>query len=256
MVALIGVFFADRSNTKRLALQLEHDAKEKERDRLAVLRRDVYLQAPKEAVKALSYIASLAHKDLTKIGDDEGISGYAAVAAQIGVLSELSTVEAVNAFGNGLTKELTTALRELEGVQDTRVDIEIRDRRLAIVFDEITRMQAEQQKLSESGSRDRDRSDALQRWVEVRMEEASELRQELTTLRAAHQRALFDYHQAFFDRLQSLSSLSIDTMREIRKEIGLAHELNAFEKRMKQMSDELRDSVVADMKSWAEKLEG
>lgn len=255
MIALIGVFFADRSNTKRLRIQLAHDASQKERDRLASLRKDVYLQAPKEAMKALSYLGKLSFRDLSTIGDDDGIAGYAAAAAQIGVISDLPTVAAVGKLGNVMTMELLTAMRELHGVQDTRIDIRLKDQRLQVVFEEVQRIQAEQQAMSESGSRDAHRDRALTYWRDVRIEESEQLRVELNELRARHQRLLFEYHKGFFDRMPIITAQNIQVMREIRKEIGLAHELEQYEVQMNELAADLRTKTLALMEGWATEME-
>jgi hypothetical protein len=42
-LTLGGVFLSNRSSTKRLKLQLEHDAQEKDKDRKNDMRRSVYL---------------------------------------------------------------------------------------------------------------------------------------------------------------------------------------------------------------------
>lgn len=250
-VALIGVFFADRSNTKRLKLQLEHDATQRDRDRLAALRKDVYLQAPREAIKALSYLGKMATRDLATLGDDEGIAGYAAAAAQIGVISELPTVEAVGALGNAMTLELIAAFRELQGVQDTRVDIQLGEQRLNVITDEIQRIQAELQAMSESGVQDPQRRGGLNYWLNVRMEEADELRAELDALRPKYQQLLFEYNKGFFERMPAITAKNISVMREIRKEIGLAHELDQYEAKMNRLAADLRAETLSLMEGLA-----
>ena len=45
LIALSGVLISNRNNTERLRIQLEHDAAEKQRERITALRRDVYLCA-------------------------------------------------------------------------------------------------------------------------------------------------------------------------------------------------------------------
>lgn len=255
VIALLGAVFVNWSNTTRLRMQLAHDGEQKERDRLAALRKDVYLEAPKEAVKALSYLAKLSSRDLATIGDDEGIAGFAAVAAQISVLSDLETATDVNRLGNAMAMELVRAMRDLEEVQDTRVDIGLREDRLRIVTAEIQRIQAEQQNMSEVGDRDPERRSALAFWLEARMEEAEKLRNLLDELRPKHQRLLSEYNKGFFGRMSQIAAQNVRVMRAIRKEIGLAHDLERYEAEMNELAAKLRSESLAMMDGWANSME-
>ncbi len=66
MVTVGGVLISNGSNTKRLKLQLQHDANEKTKERTAALRREVYLRAVEELVKANAHLATLPQLDLSK----------------------------------------------------------------------------------------------------------------------------------------------------------------------------------------------
>ena len=246
-----AVLITNRNNQKRLVQELQHDANQKEKDRLAALRKEVYLQAPKEMAKAMAYLGKLASRDLATIGDDEGISGYAAVAAQISVISDLPTVDAVSRLGNSLATELFYALRELQSVQDARVDIRIGTQRLEIVSAEIQRIQAEQQQMSELGVTDERRAGSLKYWLDARMEESAKLRDELDVLQKKQNRFLFEYHKGFFERLPLITKKSISVMRAVRCEIGLAHDLDEYEAQMINLSNELLNDALALMKKWS-----
>jgi hypothetical protein len=254
-VALIGVFFVNSSNTKRLRLQLAHDAEQKERDRLAALRRDVYLQAPKEAVRAIKYLASLPRRDLSKIETDKGISGFAAISAQIGVISDLATAEATVRLGNLMAKELNLALGGLSVIQSNRVNIELGQERLDVVYQDIDRIQAEKQNLFETGNEDAVRHRTLSYYLDARIEERDKLFATLSKLGQAQQRLIFDWQKAFLDRLPALAKLNIGVMRAIRKEIGLVHELDEYEAQMTRLADDLRAETVSLMQGWVDEAE-
>lgn len=255
VLTLSGILIANGSNTKRLRLQLKHDVEQKDKERLAALRKEVYLQAPKEAVKAMAYLGKLPSRDLAAIGDDEGIAGYAAVSAQIALISELPTVEAVSRLGNTFATALIDAMHGLDGVQDARTDNRIRQQRLDVVTAEIQRIQGEQQQMSESGNPNPARTRSLDYWLQTRMQEADSLRDELDQLRAKEQRLLFEYHKAAFERMPTMTEENIKVMRAVRKEIGLSHDLDDYEAQMRQLSDELRMKVLIMMEGFATTME-
>src|SRR5262245_53109824 len=56
LLTLSGVLISNKSNTARLRMQLNHDAEQKERDRKATIRREVYIRAAEELVKANTHL--------------------------------------------------------------------------------------------------------------------------------------------------------------------------------------------------------
>jgi hypothetical protein len=255
MLTLGGVLLANRDNTKRLLVQLDHDGKQKDRDRLLNLRKDVYLQAPKEAVKAMAYLGNLPTRDLTKMGDDEGIFGYVSTSAQIGVISELSTAGEVNRLAMMLAARLVETVWELRDVQSLRSDIDIGAARLETLNIEIRRILAEQQKMAEDGVHDAARSEALRKWSEFNMQEFHDLRLELDDLRNKYQRALYEHAKESSKRTPEMAAQQIKIMAAIRKEIGLSDDLDAFEKQMTEQGKALQERSLAIMKETAEWLE-
>ncbi|WP_290595056.1 hypothetical protein [Arenimonas sp. SCN 70-307] len=242
------------SNTKRLRLQLEHDGEQKTKDRLAALRREIYLRAPREMARAINYLGRLPYRDLAEIGDDEGISGFSEVAAQISVLSDLPTVAAVNSLNITLAHHLIDAIRSLDKLQSLRVDIALRQDRFNFVTNELQRMQADQQRMQEMGSRDPDRVAGLTTWIQIRLEEQGELSSELSNLRAEFQQLVYEHHVLEAERSPRIAKEAIGVMREVRKELGLAHDLDGFEREMTAKSDELRIRVLETFKDWAEAM--
>ena len=56
IIAFGGVLISNRSHTKRLRIQLEHDSELKAIERKAAMRREVYLNAVEELVRANVYL--------------------------------------------------------------------------------------------------------------------------------------------------------------------------------------------------------
>jgi hypothetical protein len=90
-LALWGVKVANRDNARHFMRQLRHDKDEKAAQRLADLRRDVYLHAIDQFVHASSYLSSLPTADLNKADAAQPLQGFFAAAAKLQMVSEAKT---------------------------------------------------------------------------------------------------------------------------------------------------------------------
>lgn len=130
VIALATVRWTNKEQTKRLAKQLDaeterqaerlaHDARQKDADRLSVLRKEIYLQLPLELGNGLENLVNLPLRD-TDDGVGSGVSGYARIAAQVSVLSQEDTTDAVMALSEELNKTWFAALKRARPVQVAR----------------------------------------------------------------------------------------------------------------------------------------
>jgi hypothetical protein len=81
--AIVSSIFTNRSNFKRQSAQLAHDAEQKRIERLATLRRDLYLKAVRTGVRANGFLGSLAQADFEKLQSDNPLIEVLAVGAQL-----------------------------------------------------------------------------------------------------------------------------------------------------------------------------
>ena len=124
-LTIVGVLLSNRSSTKRLKLQLLHDAQEKEKDRKNDLRRDVYLKAAEEITNALQYIATLFEHDISKVNIGLGFKGLSVAVYQANLIASPETVNALNAFMTGYVESFFKLIPYLIPLQKLRTDINI-----------------------------------------------------------------------------------------------------------------------------------
>ena len=105
-LTLGGVFLSNRSSTKRLKLQLEHDAQEKEKDRKNDLRKNVYLKAAEEIVNANQHLATLSQVDLIEVNIGDGLKSLSIAASQVGLIASPETSKSVNDLLSGFMDSL------------------------------------------------------------------------------------------------------------------------------------------------------
>ena len=124
LAALAGVVITNWSNNKRLKIQLLHDAAARNREREVAMRRQVYLDAAKEAVKAPQYLATLPSKDLSRVETQTELSELFARVNQVHLVGQKETVEAVSVWYIGLTKSVFGLMQHVVPMQITRNEIE------------------------------------------------------------------------------------------------------------------------------------
>jgi hypothetical protein len=124
ILALAGVVITNWSNNKRLKIQLRHDAAERNKEREVAMRRQVYLDAAKEVVKAPQYLATLPSKDLSRVETQTELSELFARVNQVHLVGQKETVEAVSVWSIGLTKSVFGLMQHVMPMPITRNEIE------------------------------------------------------------------------------------------------------------------------------------
>src|SRR5882672_11451780 len=97
LIGTLGAVVATNwGNTKRLKLQLEHDTAEKAKERLATLRRELYLKAAEASVRGLAYFGTLPQADFTKPDTDAPLRNVLAIGAQLQLVVSQGSAELIS----------------------------------------------------------------------------------------------------------------------------------------------------------------
>ena len=163
ILTLSGVLISNRSHTKRLRIQLQHDAAEKAMERTATLRREVYLHAAEELTKANSYLGSLSQVDLTKTNVAAGLQGFLAAAAKLQLFAEPKTALLVNLLVSAYGELLLSLMARLLPLQKARTDIALNDDLYNKAQVNVSRVLSEMAKFNESAQVDETIFSALNR---------------------------------------------------------------------------------------------
>ena len=116
-VALLGVFIANLQNAKRQKDQHIFDAREKKRDRTVALRKEVYLPLAGALQDAQGFLATLTE---IKGEEQEPITKFAAAAARLTVVAEMSTAILANRVSSDLSKTYYNLLIEARPCREAR----------------------------------------------------------------------------------------------------------------------------------------
>jgi hypothetical protein len=232
LIALAGVILSNASHNKRLRLQIANDSAEKSKERIATLRREVYLKAAEEMVKAGSFLAGLPQADLAKVNAGEGLQAFFGIAAKLQLVAEPKTALLVNELSAAYGELLMHALSRLMPVQDAKSDIEVQDDLYKRSQGEVSRVLSEMAKFNESAKTDEMVFSALQRafdWHSQTSNRHAQLRSESWDRFNACQR---DFSRQLFLDLRNLGDLQVRVMVEIRRDLGLTSELEAYRAQM------------------------
>ena len=121
MVSLGGIILANRSSEKRLLTQLRHDAAEKQRDRIAALRKEVYLGLFAEMSAVSHHLGALPGKDPVNDNLAGPLQGLMAQLGKVQLIGTQQTAllagELANLYGESLFRLISAAkpMHELKG---------------------------------------------------------------------------------------------------------------------------------------------
>lgn len=234
ILALSGVLLSNRGSTSRLRIQLQHDAAEKARERTATLRRDVYLRAVEELVKANSHLAGLPNIDPTKVNIGDGLQGFFAAAARLQLVAEPKTALLVNGLVGQYGELLFELLAQLQPAHAARSDIQIADHHYALAQTEVTRVLGEMAKLNESGQHDPVVFLALQSAFDFQQEQSAKFAADRGAAWSRFNAASIGFQRKLLAKLRELTSRQVPVMIELRRDLGLGGELDELEKQMRE----------------------
>ena len=232
VLTLSGVLISNRSNTTRLRIQLQHDADQKTRERTATLRREVYLKAVEELTKANSYLAGLPQADPTKTNLAEGLQGFFAAAAKLQLVAEPKTALLVN----GLVARYGELLLRLMGrampLHDVRSDISIHDTLYNRAQEQVTRVFGEMVKFNESAQANDQAFGALRRSFDSFQAQASTHAADRAQAWESFNRLNVEFCRQLLTDLRDVGEEQIPVLVEIRRDLGLTTELEAYREQM------------------------
>ena len=245
VLTLAGVLVLNRSNTTRLRIQLEHDSGEKQKERTAALRRDVYLRAVEELTKANSKLGSLSQADLTKVNAGDIFQEFFASAAKLQLVAEPGTALLVNRLVADYAEMLLGLLKLLIPVQNARADIAIYDDLYNQAHAERTRVLAEMAKFNEAARNEPVIWGALQRSFDGFSKQANAHGTERSGAWDRFNIATRQFVVAVLGDLRQITAKQIPVLIEIRRDLGLTTDLAVFQEQMQAQAERMANRIEA-----------
>jgi hypothetical protein len=234
LVTLSGVMLSNRSNTKRLLKQLEHDATQKNKDRLAVLHREVYLKAAEELARASGYLGRLSQLDPAKDNIADGLSEFFAVSAKVQLIAQPTTSRLAGELTIRYGELIMRLIQKVMPVHDLNSQIRITNDFVQRNQAEVERVLAEMKQLNESGAHDQARFEGLER--------SFHHAQEMTTSFAAKRDSLWtqqlsanrEFNITLFQEMRHVGPVQAQVMAALRSDLGLETDIREYQQRMEE----------------------
>ena len=232
LISLGGIVLSNRASIARLREQLQHDAREKHRDRLASQRRDVYLSLVAETNRANGHLGSLAAKDPTDGNFGEPLQ---AAIAELSKVQLIGSREAAAAAAE-LTALYGEALLRLVGIakpmHEAKIDIRIADDLYQQSFSQGQRVLAEITAENESGAPNQTRLASLFQSFENYREQYSSQSEERNAAWEKYNANHQHFARAVLEETKRLGPAQINLTCAIRSEAGLDTDASELRRRL------------------------
>lgn len=252
VLTLGGVLIANRSNTNRLTLQLQHDATEKSKERTATLRRDIYLQTTEELTKVSAHLAGLPQLDFTKTNLAEGMQGFFSAAARLQLVAESQTTLLVNALVGEYAELILRLLTHFSPVHNAKSNIQIADNFYNNEQSEITRILSEISKLNESGTPASQVFCALESSFNFHKDQANKYSRESNLAWEQYNQHNLAFQKYLLIQLRDISSKQIPVLIALRKDLGFTSNLIELEEQMQRQWTRIESQFNALISSFEE----
>lgn len=165
-ISLAGVLLSNWSTSRRLRMQLQHDAAEKLKDRLGVLRKEVYLQLYSDITALQAHLGILSAKDPTSPEFGVPVQVVIAQLARVQLVGGSEVMKHADELSASFTESLFRLMLAAKPMHELKFEIATADQFYNQNMQEVQRINAEMMAQNESGHPDSARMAALQRSFE------------------------------------------------------------------------------------------
>lgn len=218
-LTLFGVALTNRHSLKQQRQQFEFESRERQHERLASLRKDVYLPAADAVTGMIAIMASMIGDEVSQEQMNEGARTLAAALTRIQMVAQSETIKKVSEF----QREYLHAFRVL---QQHRMPMMLRKTDIRLAADQQQschdeRMACVQQmkEYNDAGGKDERRFHALRQAAEVWSERWADAHGEWLRLTLAQEEARLNMAREFTVRMTALIKLQAPLLATVRGEL-------------------------------------
>lgn len=227
-----GVIATNWGNTTRLRLQLDHDTTEKARERLATLRRELYLKAVDANVRGLAYFGTLPQADFTTPDADAPIRNVLAIGAQLQLVVSQGTAQLVSDFISACGELQFKLIAKVVPMHTLRSDINIRNTQYETAQAEIKRVLAAMTQLNESGQHDAAQFERLNQSFQFARDASQTAADERSALWNQTEALQRQYLKDLMPEMKRFGELQVSLLVELRRELNVGGDIGIFKRMM------------------------
>lgn len=243
LIAFGGVLISNRSHIKRLKIQLEHDSKLKAIERKAAMRREVYLNAAEELVRASSYLGSLAQLDLTKTNFGDGLQNLFASCAKLGLVAEEETYKAISELVIAYSDVLFKSIINVIPISEQRNQITLINEHYDETQVEIKRLLAEMNRQNESGALDKHVFNTLDTSFKFQQKRAKDLADERNECWNKVNEHTKKFALQLMDKMKVIADLQAPVMIDIRKELDVDTNIESYKELINNNTERIKKQL-------------
>lgn len=249
LLTLGGVLLTNRGNSKRLNDQLTHDASEKAKERIFQTRRDVYLKATEELVKANAYMAAIPTMDATKTNVSDGLNELLSSLSKVQLIAETEASKATTKLMSAYGSMFLTAIQYLPPISSAKTSIDLSQEYLNSTHNKIQQILDLKEAQNRLPNPDAGIVEYLDRQYESYRRETEYYSKEVDGHWKTHNIALEQFHSHVLSKVLENLPLQIELMKEIRRDLGLDADISEVEALMDEQVKSMREHMKETMQS-------
>ncbi len=243
ITTLAGVLIVNYGNSRRLLIQLGHDASEKAKDRQAAITKDVYLGLASELVNAGKVLGAIGSADFTKEQPGLTLHGLSIATNQLVLVASVRTAMLASELLVSYSGALTRLLIKIMPTGSKRADAQIASDLYEQCNAEIIRTLAERRAILESGVFDDARFKALTKTLEFEQNRTNDFREQRDLASREANRLMAGFFTDLQLESEKLEDIQLKVLISIREDLGGTVDLGAFEKQIQVNRRRIKDTL-------------
>lgn len=247
VIAFIATIILNYGNSKRLKIQLSHDAREKNIDRMKDLRKEIYLSAVEEITKASCYFASIPNLELKNIDVSGDLQGLYVAAAKLSLVAPPQTQYAVDALGVEYAKLTFKIIAKIPPMRELKAVVGMNEAFYEQSMDEVKRVLSTMTKYNESAQDDELVYQGLQNAFKFFSEQAELYTGKRSDAQLEYNELSSNFSMGLMVDMKPLAELQTKVIIAIRKDLGVETNEVQLQAHMKQQWQEITDAVEEEL---------
>jgi len=243
IITFISVLIVNWGHSDRLRIQLKHDSELKAIERKAAMRREVYLNAVEELVRANSYLGSLSQIDLTKTNFGDGLQSFFSSSAKLGLVAEEETAIALNELVIAYSGLLFKLMINVMPISEQKNQINIIDGHYDEVQIEIKRVLAEMNRRIESGASDESVFNMLDSSFQFQQKRSTDLATERNECWKKINEGTKKFALLLMNEMKAIAVLQAPVMVGIRKELDIDTNIDSYKELIYSSTERIREQL-------------
>lgn len=242
-ISLAGVILSNSSTTKRLKIQLDHDANEKLKDRLGLLRKEVYLQLFSDISALQAHLGSLSAKDPTSPEFSAPIQAANEQLAKAQLVGGKDVMDISGELMARFTESLIKLMIAAKPLHELRTDISIATRFYDDNLQKSQRAIDDMTKLRESGTLDPERMEALKNSAEWFNSQCDRYHTERMNSWDKYNSAQIGFVASVKAQIGYVAPIQAQLLAAIKNEIGVSTDANLLLKQIEKNQERMEKAL-------------